>query len=73
MSHFRFLLAAARVVAAMALAILVIKIAPTLAGAAAGHAGTYAAPAAAAGHAAAYPAPAADGRGSHALTSRSLQ
>ena len=56
MSHFRILLAAARVVAAMALAFLVIRIAPTLAGHAAGHAGTYATPAATAVHPAAYPA-----------------
>ncbi len=47
MSNLRFFLAAARVVAAMALAFLVIKISPTLFGHAAGHAGTYAAPVAA--------------------------
>jgi len=47
-SHLRFILAAARVAAAMALVVLVIKIAPTLADHAADHSGTYASTATAA-------------------------
>jgi len=47
-SHLRYILAAARMAAAMALVALVIKIAPTLADHAAGHSGTYATQAAAA-------------------------
>ena len=48
MSHLRFILAITRVAAAVALAALVIKIAPALADHAAGHPGTYAAQAASA-------------------------
>lgn len=47
MSHLRFILATARVAAAVALVALVIKIAPTLVDHAAGHSGTYASQAAA--------------------------
>ena len=47
-SHLRFILATARVAAAVALVALVIKIAPTLVDHAAGHSGTYASQAAAA-------------------------